>query len=69
VVFCIIAATAASRIEFYDGLSDAGLLKCVSEHAGRNTASRFSVTPDQGIFRVAPFIKIVSGAADVFMYG
>lgn len=65
----LIAASASSRIEIYDGISDAGQLKMVSEHFGRNTDMRPEVNPDQLIFRTAAYIKIVSGACDVFLYG
>lgn len=65
---CLISTTGASRIEVYDGLDDTGDLKLVSEHSGRNTDQRPELNPDHGIFRVAPYVKIVSGAAHVFIY-
>jgi hypothetical protein len=43
--------------------------KLKSNHSGRGTDTRIDVNPDECIFRVAPYFKLKSGAADLFLYG
>jgi hypothetical protein len=62
----VVAATAATRVEFRDG-DGSGLLKCVVELSARGTAQpRFA--PDSLPFRTKCHITL-TGAADVFVYG